>query len=217
MSNMKMPTISRPMAVAYLVVVLCLLVLGGRFLVGLARPSPGGPPTETFAALEAEPQSGQETGAVAPAQTAATAGPKLVVHVVGAVRRPGLYRLPDGSRVDDAIRRAGGATGKADLSLLNLAAPLADGQQVVVPRAGEPTPAAAAPATGANGLPSGPVHLNTATLEQLDALPGIGPVTAQKILDYREEHGGFRSVDELDAVPGIGPARLEQLREVVTL
>lgn len=140
------------------------------------------------------------------------AGPRLVVHVVGAVRRPGLYRLPERSRIADAVGRAGGATRRADLSLVNLAAPVADGAQVVVPvRA---APAAAAASAGGEASAQGPVHLNSATLEQLDALPGVGPVTAQKILDYRQEHGAFASIDELDAIPGIGPARLEQLREV---
>jgi competence protein ComEA len=140
------------------------------------------------------------------------AGPRLVVHVVGAVRRPGLYRLPERSRIADAVGRAGGATRRADLSLVNLAAPVADGAQVVVPvRA---APAAAAASVGGEAPAQGPVHLNSATLEQLDALPGVGPVTAQKILDYRQEHGAFASIDELDAIPGIGPARLEQLREV---
>jgi competence protein ComEA len=140
------------------------------------------------------------------------AGPKLVVHVVGAVRRPGLYRLPDRSRIADAVGRAGGATRRADLSLVNLAAPVADGAQVVVPA--KAAPGAAAGDAGGAAPAQGPVHLNSATLEQLDALPGIGPVTAQKILDYRQEHGAFSSIDELDAIPGIGPARLEQLREV---
>lgn len=136
---------------------------------------------------------------------------RLTVHVVGAVRRPGLYRLREGSRVADAVRRAGGAGRRADLSLVNLAAPLADGLQVVVPRR---TPAVAG-AGGTAGAPgAGPVHLNIATEEQLDELPGVGPVTAQKIIDYREQHGAFSSIDELDAIPGIGPARLEQLREV---
>jgi competence protein ComEA len=131
--------------------------------------------------------------------------------VVGAVRRPGLYRLKEGSRIADAVARAGGATRRADVSLVNLAAPIVDGAQVVVPRR---TPAAVAGSEAAATAPAGPLHLNTATLEQLDELPNIGPATAQKILDFREEHGAFTSVDELDAVPGIGPARLEQLREV---
>jgi competence protein ComEA len=138
----------------------------------------------------------------------------VVVDVVGAVRRPGLYRLAQSSRIADALTRAGGATAKADLAQVNLAAPLADGEQVVVPRRGA---AGAAPAAGSAsaGNPAAPVQLSTATLEQLDSLPGVGPVTAQKILDYREKHGAFQSVDELDAVPGIGPKRLEQLHDLV--
>jgi competence protein ComEA len=152
----------------------------------------------------------------APTPAAATRPAKpalVVVDVVGAVRRAGLYRLPQGSRIADAVVRAGGATRKADLALVNLAAPVADGTQIVVP-------VRAAPAAGGGGggtasAPAGPVHLNTATLEDLDSLPGVGPVTAQKILDYRQQHGAFASVDELDAIPGIGPKRLDQLRDLV--
>jgi competence protein ComEA len=135
----------------------------------------------------------------------------LVVDVVGAVRRAGLQRLPQGSRVADAIARAGGATRRADLAQVNLAAPLADGEQVVVPARGG---GGAAPAM-APGVAAGPVHLSTATVEQLDALPGIGPVTAQKIVAYRQEHGAFHSVAELDAISGIGPARIDQLKGLV--
>jgi competence protein ComEA len=156
-----------------------------------------------------------------PVRPAASAAPKpsardVYVDVAGAVRRPGLYRLRDGSRVADALARAGGVTPKAALELVNRAALVADGEQIVVPRRGGAVAASGAGGAGAlGGAPSGPVHLNSATLEQLDALSGVGPVTAQKIVDYREQHGGFRSVDELDAVPGIGPARLEQLRDAV--
>ena len=131
--------------------------------------------------------------------------------MVGAVHNPGLYRFPSRARVADAVARAGGATRKADLTLVNLAAPLADGTQVVVP---VKAPAGVAPTGGPATAPAGPVHLNTATLEQLDELPGVGPVTAQKILDYRQEHGAFSSLEELDAIPGIGPARIEQLKDV---
>ena len=151
--------------------------------------------------------------APAPPATATTrATPALVVvDVVGAVRRAGLYRLPQGSRIADAVARAGGATKKADLALVNLAAPVADGTQIVVP-----AHVSAASAAGTSAAASaGPVHLNTATLEDLDALPGVGPVTAQKILDFRQQHGAFANVDELDAIPGIGPARLDQLRDLV--
>lgn len=141
----------------------------------------------------------------------------LVVHVVGAVRRPGLFRLPDGSRVADAVARAGGATREADLAGLNLAAPLVDGTQVLVPsRAAVATGGASGAGASPAARAAGPVSLSTATVEELDALPGVGPITAQKILDYRAEHGPFASVDDLDAVPGIGPTRIEQLRDLVT-
>jgi len=169
-----------------------LLALGGRTLLR-GHGSPVTPPLVRPAAAHAS-RPGQA---------------QLYVHVVGGVRHPGLYRLPQGSRVADALARAGGATPKAQVELVNLAAPLADGQQIVVPRRGKPA------AAGVGGSAGGPVHLNTATLEQLDALPGVGPVTAQKILAYRQEHGAFGSVDELDAVSGIGPARLDELRKVV--
>jgi competence protein ComEA len=169
------------------------LVVGGRYL-AQAGASSARPATATLRA-------------VAPA-----AAPKLTIHVVGAVRRPGLYELADGMRVADAVERAGGATAKAELALINLAAPLADGSQVVVPRRAS---AAAGTALPAEGGPVGKLSLNQATLAELDELPGVGPVTAQKIVDFRQEHGAIASVDDLDAVPGIGPARLEQLRELV--
>ncbi len=137
---------------------------------------------------------------------------RVLVHVVGAVRDPGLYRLREGDRVADAIERAGGAGAKADLAGVNLAAPVVDGTQVVVPAAG----AARASPDGGTGGSSGPISLGSATVEELDTLPGIGPVTAEKIVSWRDAHGPFRSVDDLDAVPGIGPTRIEQLRELVT-
>jgi competence protein ComEA len=198
MDNIPGFPITRRRALAGALLLAALLVLAGRHLLRA-----GAPQTRPPAAIVAEKPSAESS-------------PKLFVHVVGAVRRPGLYRLREGSRIADAITRAGGATRKADMSLVNLAAPVSDGVQVVVPRRAAAAPARGGAAeAGAPGTPAGPVHLSTATLEQLDALPGIGPVTAQKILDYRQENGGFASVDELDAVPGIGPARMEQLREVV--
>jgi len=142
----------------------------------------------------------------------------IVVHVAGAVRRPGVYRMREGTRVDAAIRRAGGPTRRANLDALNLAAELGDGRQVLVP-ARAPVAAAGGGASAATPAGAGaglPVNLNSATVEELDALDGIGPTTAQKIIDYREAHGGFSSVDELDQVDGIGPARLAALREQVT-
>jgi competence protein ComEA len=153
-----------------------------------------------------------EAAAVALEPVAAPARARLVVHVVGAVRRPGLYRLAEGARVADAVARAGGAVRRAELSSVNLAAPLADGAQVLVPLRQPPGTAAAPPTTAVPAK----VSLASATLDQLDELPGVGPVTAQKILDYRAQHGPLRSVDDLDAIPGIGPARIEQMRDLVT-
>jgi competence protein ComEA len=200
-----MPTISRGRALGYVVVLLAVLVVGARLVVG----------GEGVERVEANPAPPVIEAEAAPAR-------ELVVHVVGAVQHPGLYRLREGSRVDDAIRLAGGAKPKAELALVNLAAPVADGQQVLVPAQGAapaPGPSAGGAASGgiAGGGAGGTVHLNSATLEQLDTLPGIGPVTAQQILDYRTANGAFSSVDELDAVPGIGPARLEQLKPLVGL
>jgi len=137
----------------------------------------------------------------------------LVVDVAGAVRAPGLYSLHPGSRVQDAVVAAGGATRKAQLDAVNLAAPVADGEQIVVPRSGADGTAAASSPAGSS--PSAPLDLNSATLEQLEALPGIGPVTAQKILDYLQQHGAFHTVAQLEGVPGIGPAHLAQLKGLV--
>jgi competence protein ComEA len=176
------------------VAVVVVLLFAGRVLL---RPSAASVPPPVHVAP-----------AVAPAKAK-----QLYVDVVGAVRRPGLYRLREGARVADAVQRAGGPSSKAQVELVNLAALLADGEQVVVPRRGAAVVAAGG--TAGAGAASGPVHLNSATVEQLDALPGVGPVTAEKIVTYRQSHGGFGSVDELDAVPGIGPARLADLRALV--
>lgn len=197
--------VSRSTVLALVCAVLAILVLAGN---RLAHSGTAAAPDVAAAPLEP----------VAPARSES-----LVVHVVGAVRRPGLYHLHEGQRVADAVARAGGSTRKADLAALNLAAPLVDGTQVLVPaRVALPT-AGSAPATSASGEggaatggAQAKVSLATATIEQLDALPGVGPVTAQKIVDYRTEHGPFRSADDLDQVPGIGPTRVENLRDLVT-
>lgn len=134
-----------------------------------------------------------------------------LVHVAGAVRRPGVYRMGGDSRVIQAVRMAGGPTARADLSRLNLAAPVADGQQVLIPervRAG----GGAAGGGGGGAAQGGPVSLSSATTEDLEALDGVGPALAARIVAWRDSHGGFSSVDQLDEVPGIGPARMEALR-----
>jgi competence protein ComEA len=136
-----------------------------------------------------------------------------VVYVTGAVKQPGVYQLAQGKRVVDAIEMAGGVTAKADAITVNLAALLIDGEQVLVPEAF--TPGAGAAPTGAGPSSSGLVHLNSADVTALDALPGVGPATAQRILDWRDAHGGFKTVDDLMEVPGIGPAKLEALRDFV--
>jgi competence protein ComEA len=195
MGNVSSFPLSRRQAITFALGLAVLLLLGARWL----------DRSETTSAPAASPVRVRASPAVRP---------KVVVDVAGAVRRPGLYRFDDGSRVADAIERAGGPTPKAFLEALNLAAPLADGQQVLVPRKVAGSLAALPGAGGA--APAGPVSLSAATLEQLDTLPGVGPVTAQKILDYRTAHGAFRSVEELDAVPGIGPATIEELRVLVT-
>ena len=196
--------VSRSTALVAVSALLLVLVLAGS---RLARTGTATAP-EVVAPLE--PVSGARARAA------------LVVHVVGAVRRPGLFRLREGARVADAVARAGGATRRADLAALNLAAPLVDGVQVLVPRRvpaiGAPGSAEgdlAAPSVTESGVGPKP-SLSSATADELDELPGVGPVTAQKILDYRSDHGPFRSIDDLDAIQGIGPARIEQLRDLVT-
>jgi competence protein ComEA len=163
--------------------------------------------------------AGAEAGASA--QEPSARARLLVVDVAGEVRRPGVYRVPAGSRVDTAVRQAGGVTRHGESAAVNLAMPLHDGQQIVVPRRGA---VAAAPAGGSAGStgsapagsqPAQPISLSTATVEQLDTLDGIGPTLAGRIVEYREAHGGFRSIDELRQVDGIGDKRFAALRKAV--
>lgn len=190
-----MPELSRSQVVVYGVIAVALLLVGARAI----RAEEGG--GEAFAvAARGEPAGGIELSGQ---------GADLVVHVAGAVERPGVYRMPAGARVDDAVRRAGGASAKAELEAVNLAARLADGQQVVVP---ERVPEGGAAAAAGVGGEDGPISLGTATVEQLEAIDGIGPVTAAAIVEYRDRHGGLASVDQLDQVSGIGPATMESLR-----
>jgi competence protein ComEA len=201
-----MADLSRPQLALCALGAVVVLLLGARHL---SRDETGAPPAPaaTPAPLRIESEDRQ----------------RVVVHVAGAVRRPGIYRLTAASRVNDAVRLAGGATRRADLGGLNLAAQVEDGRQVIVPERAPPgataTAAASSPgaaAVGATGAaPAQPVNLNTATLAELDVLPGIGPAMAQRILDHREANGGFSSVEELSDVPGIGDVRMESLRELV--
>jgi competence protein ComEA len=206
-----MPRFSRSQLVAYAVIGIAVLLLGGRWLMTRSGAHAGAP-APAFAQSSAAGSAEPGVRVSAPSRAA-------VVHVAGAVRRPGVYRLGAGARVKDAVRRAGGPTPKADVNAINLAAVLQDGVQVVVPaKLSVGVVATAAVPTGAPGAPpAAPVNLNTATAEQLDTLDGVGPSTAQKILDYRKEHGGFRSVEDLGQVSGIGPKRMEALRGKVVV
>ena len=189
--------ISRQQLVVYAAALLAVALIGARYL-----RTERDPPAQTRPA---------------PVKVERPGGGAAVVHVVGAVRRPGVYRLPAWARLAAALRRAGGATARADLQGVNLAAKVSDGQQVIVP-ARVAGASGAAPAPGSGQAPPGqPVSLNSATVDQLDELDGVGPVMAQKILDYRKEHGGFGSVDDLKQVSGIGPKRFEALKEKVRM
>jgi competence protein ComEA len=183
---------------------LALAVAGAVFL--LARGRVGGAPTADIVRL---PRAGDTTAS-------SLAGPApaepLIVHAAGAVTHPGVYRVPGGSRVNDVVNAAGGPAADADLDQLDLAAKVGDGDRVYVPRRGEAAP----PVAGGTGA-AGPLDLNRATVEQLDALPGVGPATARSIVDWRTRRGRFRSVQELLDVPGIGPSKLDRLRALVVV
>jgi competence protein ComEA len=189
-----MPDLSRSQVIVYGAVAVALLLVGARAI----RSEGGGGATSAAAASTSTGSGGFSIS---------SSGGDVVVDVAGAVRRPGVYRLPAGARVVDAIGRAGGPAGDAMLEGINRAARLADGQQVVVPERGPGGTAATATASEA-----GPISLGSATVEQLDTIDGIGPVTAAKIVEFRDQHGGLASVDQLDQMSGIGPATMESLR-----
>lgn len=189
------------------------VVAGG---VWLLRSPP--PPTETglsFAGASTTANAMVGSPAVSPPPASAAPSP-VTVHVAGAVVTPGVYALPPGARVHAAIEAAGGPTPKGDPGALNLAAALTDGERVYVPKVGETValPPAATSVTG-SAAPAGPIDLNRATAVELDTLPGIGPSTAQAIIDHRDSNGPFASVDDLEAVRGIGPAKLDAIRDLV--
>jgi competence protein ComEA len=195
-----MPELSRSQLAVYGAVAVALLLLGARAIRAEGSGGSGYSPSSSSAGSAGSSSFTLGSGG---------SGGDVVVDVTGAVARPGVYRLPSGARVTDAVQRAGGATGGAMLEAINLAARLADGQQVVVPKKG---PGGAALATAGAASEEGPISLGTATVEQLDTIDGIGPVTAQDIVEFREQHGGLSSVDQLDQVSGIGPATMESLR-----
>lgn len=183
------PELGRSQLLIYGGLALAVLLIGARWIRAGEGHAAAGP---AFSFAADSPPGSDRSGDV-------------VVHVAGAVRRPGVYRLPDGSRVTDAVRRAGGFDSGANRDAINLAARLADGQQVLVPGPG--TAAAAS-----DGAQAGPISLGSATAEQLDRIEGIGPVTARKIIEFRDQHGGLSSIDQLDEVDGIGPSTMQALR-----
>jgi competence protein ComEA len=191
-----MPELSRSQLIVYGAVAVALLLVGARAI----RADGGDSATSAAAA--------STVGGPTDFSLNAFDGPDVVVDVSGAVRRPGVYRLPVGARVVDAIERAGGPAGEAMLEGINRAARLADGQQVVVPERGPGGTAAVAGVSAEDG----PISLGSASVEQLETIDGIGPVTAAKIVEYRDQHGGLSSVDQLDQMSGVGPATMESLR-----
>jgi competence protein ComEA len=208
-----MPDLSRTQVVVWGAIAVALLFIGARAVRGESGETGG---ASTYADYSSDDEGGEGSESESESEggtfSVEGSGGDVVVDVTGAVQKPGVYRLPEGSRVDEAVQRAGGATGKAELDSLNLAARLADGQQVVVPERIPGAPPGAPAAAGA-GEEDGPISLSTATAAELDTIDGIGPVTAEDIIKFREEHGGLSSVDQLDQISGIGPATMEALSE----
>ncbi len=222
-----MATLSRNQILIYAVIGVVVLVVGVGWI-SSARPSTGPGQGMTAAGGDGE-DSGGDSGFDGVRFGSDAGGGGMVVHVAGAVRKPGIYRLAAGARVADAIKRAGGANGAAMPEAINLAAKVNDGQQIVVPArpaaaggaaAGDGTGGAGSDGDGAaggtagpaGGSPGMPLNLATATPAELEALDGIGPATAAKIVEFRQQRGGIGSVDELGAIHGIGPATIELLR-----
>ena len=201
------------------------LAVGVLVAVGLLFLRSASPPPK-LTLPQAEPGSAPPDGSGSATALSPPSTPPVTVtvHVAGQVANPGVYAVAAGGRVADAVVAAGGTSAEADVEQLNLAARVSDGERVYVPRKGEapppvpgpsPPPAAGGGGGGGKAAAGAPVDLNTATAEQLEALPGVGPATSRAILAYRANHGRFRSVTELLEVPGIGPAKLEALRPLV--
>jgi competence protein ComEA len=196
-----MPELSRAQLAVYAALAVVALMLGSRWI------RSGGEAASASSGAAPSFESGAPSSDGGDGSFEATGG-DIVVHVAGAVAKPGVYKMAPGSRVTDAIDRAGGTTRDSAPDAINLAAPLADGQQIQVPAKVAGSNASAIDATGATG----PISLGTATVEELDTIEGIGPVTAAAILEFRDQNGGISSVDDLDQVSGIGPTTMEALR-----
>jgi len=202
----------RARALAGIVGVLVLGLLLGGLLIWRGRPASQPLPSVQ---RSGPPVSARTASPAASPAASSTSGSTLVVHVAGAVRRPGLVRLRAGARVADAVAAAGGPVRNAELASVNLARPVVDGEQLVVLARGQGPAVAAPPAVGGVASSGAPIDLNSATLEQLDTLPGVGPVLAQRILDWRAEHGRFGSTDELREVSGIGEVTFADIKPLV--
>jgi competence protein ComEA len=201
-------------------IVVVVLTLGGiGFWYSRSLPKPVAVAATPAPAVAASVSASTEPAVAVASGSSGVAPSVIIVDVTGRVRRPGVYRFQPGDRVIDAIRRAGGPREGADLTALNLAAPLTDGTQILVPKEGEAVAASGSSAGSATGSGSaiGPININTATEPELETLSGVGPVTAAAIIQYRTDHGPFASVDDLLDVSGIGPVTLEELRPQVTV
>jgi competence protein ComEA len=221
-----MAQISRSQLLVYGAIAVVVLLLGARWVsASEGDTATDGQPafTSGSGAAGTLDAGGRAGGQDAEAGTNSATGPLVeagdrdaLVHVTGAVRKPGVYRLPLGARVADALERAGGAAARAEISAINLAARLSDGQQIVVPTRARSSSGGRAPAAGTVGVPvtpdGGPISLGSASSAELESIDGIGPVTAAAIIAFRDERGGLASIDELDEVSGIGPATLDALR-----
>jgi len=209
-------SLSRRQIIAYVVLAVAVIAVGARYVI--TSRGTGGSTGQTLVLSSASPSPPSALPSPSPS------APDVVVYVCGAVRSPGVVRLPSTARVADALKVAGGATSSAELSAVNLAARLADGQQIIVPRRGEAPAAGGAAASATSGAagstvagPAAPININTASLEELDTLDGVGPATAQKIIDYRTANGGFKTIDEIKEVSGIGDAKFAAMKDSITV